>query len=846
MASSPIVFYDSSTKSLKFAVVSDSEVQYYQSQYPGAVWVGEEQLQTSQLKQAPWKEFKTQIEEVVFASSFSSVRPRTVYSWFSGLTNLTAVKGLENLNLSETTEMRSMFSGCVSLKEIDLSMLNTRNVQYMGNMFYGCTSLTSVKFGSINTSNVLSMASMFQGASKLESVDISKLDLSNVNSLSKMFQECTALKTVKFPKFYTSNLTDMSYLFYKCNLLQFVDLSGFNTRNVTTMSCMFEFCSSLLEVDLNNFDTTSLSVADEMFSHCIRLKKIYSDKDWQVPSIMFFNCPNLSGSIVFNSQKYSGFLFANTTNGYFTPSNFGERRACVIFCEGDGTLYFTSSQTPFHIGNSFNGSTITDYWWCDDVTDCTALGKSVWLNAYNSASIKSVVFTKEFMNAAKKVKTAKGWFEKCSALRSVEGWEYFDTSQLTNMGRMFSQCASIKSLPGISAINTSNVTDMDSLFYECRLLEDIDVSGFKTANVKNFSDMFGRCYALTSIDVTNFNTDKAESFKEMFYYCTGIKTIFCDKTWNKDVPSKNMFYRCEKLKGSISYDSFKTDAAYANPENGYFTKMQSYNLWICGTQVSSMNCADLTVIDGVEVSSNDGYFYYDPESNTLKIKNGVAASENGYALRNNIKDLTIETDRDGEASLSTVNGNAAMLVEKRTYITGGPLKLRGGSFSKPSAPGLIAMHMVRVEDGILQTEGTYGISGYYISDVGSITYYGGLTVNGHSMVSVYGSEACIATLGIFSLGENVKIVTPVGAEFNNKYLRLDGEILQGTFAVIAYEEPGVVGDVNKDGNVDISDIVAVINTIAGDTTYENTADVNGDTAVDISDIVAIINIIASN
>ncbi len=51
------------------------------------------------------------------------------------------------------------------------------------------------------------------------------------------------------------------------------------------------------------------------------------------------------------------------------------------------------------------------------------------------------------------------------------------------------------------------------------------------------------------------------------------------------------------------------------------------------------------------------------------------------------------------------------------------------------------------------------------------------------------------------------------------------------------------GDVNNDGSVDISDIVAAINQIAGSRVYEN-SDVNNDNHVDISDIVAIINIIA--
>lgn len=60
-----------------------------------------------------------------------------------------------------------------------------------------------------------------------------------------------------------------------------------------------------------------------------------------------------------------------------------------------------------------------------------------------------------------------------------------------------------------------------------------------------------------------------------------------------------------------------------------------------------------------------------------------------------------------------------------------------------------------------------------------------------------------------------------------------------------FVDSALAGDVNEDGGVDISDIVAVINQIAGTATYKN-SDVNNDEKVDISDIVAIINIIAQN
>ena len=55
--------------------------------------------------------------------------------------------------------------------------------------------------------------------------------------------------------------------------------------------------------------------------------------------------------------------------------------------------------------------------------------------------------------------------------------------------------------------------------------------------------------------------------------------------------------------------------------------------------------------------------------------------------------------------------------------------------------------------------------------------------------------------------------------------------------------PLLEGDVNEDMRVDISDIVAIINVIAGRYSYEN-EDVNSDGRIDISDIVRVINIIA--
>ena len=65
---------------------------------------------------------------------------------------------------------------------------------------------------------------------------------------------------------------------------------------------------------------------------------------------------------------------------------------------------------------------------------------------------------------------------------------------------------------------------------------------------------------------------------------------------------------------------------------------------------------------------------------------------------------------------------------------------------------------------------------------------------------------------------------------------------QSTYSSVQERRPG---DVNGDGFVNISDIVAIINCIAGTADeYISTANVNGNETIDISDFVKTINIIA--
>ena len=121
--------------------------------------------------------------------------------------------------------------------------------------------------------------------------------------------------------------------------------------------------------------------------------------------------------------------------------------------------------------------------------------------------IKKVVFNSSFANARPTKCTS--WFSSCSNLTGIEGLEYLNTSEVTNMSGMFAKCYKLTTLD-LSTFNTSKVTRMDGMFQLCQSLSSLDVSNFNTANVENMNCMFSECSNLIALDVSGFNTAKVK------------------------------------------------------------------------------------------------------------------------------------------------------------------------------------------------------------------------------------------------------------------------------------------------------------------------------------------------
>ena len=554
-----------------------------------------------------WLDKKSKIEAVVFDASFANARPTNCYRWFYDCKNLTTIEGIEYLNTESVTNMRMMFNNCYPLRSLDLSKLNTANVKDMSYMFNNCCSLRSL--------------------------DLSKLNTANVEDMSYMFYNCQSLSSLNLSNFNTANVEDMSAMFYNCQSLSSLNLSNFNTEKVTDMASMFAGCSNLSSLDLSKFNTTIVKGMSYMFWNCSALTTIYvSDKfvTGQVTSgsNMFLDCRNLRDY----SDSKTDHTYANCgTDGYFTPGC-----AYAEYDLSSKTLTFKCGLSKPAGAYDLNVGNNTPEWRKERVPEYNE-GDEFYVPG-RKIDISKVVFDASFANA--RPTSCYEWFDGCTALTDIEGIEYLNTEEVTNMGsmfagcfmlttldfsnfntqkvedmsRMFGSCTNLKSL-NVSNFDTQKVKDMSYMFYNCYRLTSLDVSNFNTQKVENMSDMFSNFNRLTSLDLSNFDTKEVTDMSSMFWNSPALETIYVsDKFVTTKVSSgDDMFEDCNSLKGFIEYNNNKNkdkdNYTYANYKTGYFTKLvvrngdERYGITGETTQLT---------VDNLALADNKDFEAYEP------------------------------------------------------------------------------------------------------------------------------------------------------------------------------------------------------------------------------------------
>ena len=322
-----------------------------------------------------------------------------IYAWYDNGT-LYYYTEIEKPLLNEDSS--NLFMNLTSVETIDLTTINTKNVENMSLMFIYCKNLKELDLSKFNTSNVTNMKSMFACCESLEKLDLTSFDTSKVTNMYALFAQCYKLKDLNLSSFNTSKVTNMAGMFQCCISLVTLDLSSFNTSNVTDMQVMFISQKQYGEMKLEeikgieNFDTSNVTNMRGMFQLCTSLKELDLSK-WDTSKVtdmknMFYKCSSL--------------VILDLSN--FDTSNVTSMDSMFHFCEG---------LTSLNVSN-FDTSNVT----------------SMKYMFYNSKSLTSLDISS------------------------------FNTTKVTNMYSMFSQLHNITTIYVSEKFTTDNVTDSTNMF----------------------------------------------------------------------------------------------------------------------------------------------------------------------------------------------------------------------------------------------------------------------------------------------------------------------------------------------------------------------------------------------
>ena len=534
------------------------------------------------------------VTQVVFDPSFADARPTRMNNWFSTMSNLLSITGMEYLNTSEVTNMNFMFNKCSKLGSVDLSHFNTSKVTDMKAMFQNCFALTSLDLSSFDTSNVTDFSSMFNNCEGLTSLDLSNFNTSKVTLMNDMFANCIKLESLDISSFNTANVTTMRTMFRSCSKLKSLDVSHFNTAKVTNMAGMFSSCSSLTSIDVSNFDTSKVTDMSAMFSWCDALTSLdisgFDTKRVTDMARMFSNSQNMKTIFVGSSWSISSVTSSenmfggckNLVGSQGTAYDAGHTDASYAHVDG-GTSnpgYFTSVEglvkTAYAL-LSTDGQTLTFYYdYMKDLRPGTAYNLNLggtspqWYSDNSCENVREVVFHSSFSNM--QPTSTCSWFDGMKNLTTITGLSNLNTSQVTNMKSMFRNCRSLTELD-LSSFNTANVTTMNAMFEFCQSLKTLNLSNFNTARVTTMYLMFDGCNVLTALDLSNFNTANVTNMSSMFSSCRALNIILVSSSWTTDAVTSSdlMFSLCTSIVGGsgTTYSYSHVDKEYARIDGGY-------------------------------------------------------------------------------------------------------------------------------------------------------------------------------------------------------------------------------------------------------------------------------------
>ena len=454
------------------------------------------------------------------------------------------------------------FNYCTSLVEADLSGLDFSGCSYADRMFESCKALETIKTPTGVVADIELPGAFSDGEGTIytklpknlsQSITLTRLEMSEW--LEKFRFEVSGDRIIlleskygygpghdygEFPDNYTLpgfaeiGTSQFNKIEMRKNLWTMPNLKElrFDQGVILPADCNGLFDSCYAEtIDLSQLDFSGVQNTDGMFSCCSNLTTIVAPAnlsiDVSLPGVftdenntLYLYLPkNLSESIILTKTEAGNWL---DEYDYYVS---GDKIVLTAYKGHDTDITIHGSAVL--VGTPFEKIEISPY----------MFGKFDY-----SPAVQHLSFERGVQFPADSSELFYGYY----ALQTID-LANANTSNVTNMRRMFANCSSLTSLD-LSGIDTSYVTDMSELFYFCYDLTSVNLNGFETSNVVDMSEMFAYCMNLTSLNVSGFDTSRVQHMTSMFSHCEKLASLDVSN-FNTERTSNisYMFNRCDSL-----------------------------------------------------------------------------------------------------------------------------------------------------------------------------------------------------------------------------------------------------------------------------------------------------------
>ena len=764
------------------------------------------------------------LTSVTIPNSVTSIAGNA-FSGCSGLTSITVESGntvydsRENCNAIIKTSTNELVVGCKNT-------IIPNGVTSIGSYaFEACSGLTSVTIPNSVTSIG---SSAFYGCSGLTSVTCLAENVPNTSSnafSSYNIQNATLLVPAGSIEAYQAaapwsgfgNIMrcddsgscgdNVTYTFDATTGTLTISGTGAMTNYTNTSSRpWFSYIDAIKTVVVTNGVT---SIGDYAFYGCSGLTSVnIPNSVTAIGYDAFFGCSGLtsitveSGNTVYDSRENCNAIIKTSTNELVV----GCKNTVIpnsVTSIGNYAFEGCSGLTSITIPNSVTSIGIEAFSGCSGLTSITVESGNTMYDSRENCNAIIKTSTNELVVGCKNTVIPNSVtsignyaFEGCSGLTSIT-----IPNSVTSIGiEAFSGCSGLTSI----TIPNSVTTIGNYAFYECSGLTSITIPNSVTS-ISGYA--FYGCSGLTSVTIPNSVTS---IFGRAFAGCSGLTSV----TIGNCVTSIGdyAFQGCSGLT-SVTCLAENVPTTESNVFSNYY--IQNATLVVPAGSVAAYQAAAPwsgfgQITDQTDISQIDNVIYIEP----FEARPGRAEREVSIKMKNTAAIRGFQFD--------------LVLPEGVTPVTSGASifrKLNNSRFPKDDFDE--RYHTLNIS---LQSDGSYR---FLCGSTQDQTFIGN---DGEIIMLKVNVDENQAERDYPIILKNIRLTE---SDINNYY---DIDVLLSKMTVLNY----MIGDINGDNAVNVSDYIGVANHILGNTPNgfnAVTADVNEDNVIDVSDYIGIANII---